>query len=95
MHPSINNRMELLRRLSADPAAADRFERKMRITRRLIVSLLVLGVAAFGAAMFLPEPPSSAAPATQPTTEPESQSPSYVQLMPGMTTMVGRSVLAG
>jgi Zn-dependent protease with chaperone function len=43
MHPSINNRIGLLRTLAVDPAAVDRFDRRQRRTRLLIAGLFVVG----------------------------------------------------
>jgi hypothetical protein len=45
MHPSVDDRVALLRTLTADPAAEERFNRSMRRTRMVIVGLLAGGIA--------------------------------------------------
>ena len=45
MHPSIEDRVELLRRMAVSPECEKQFERSMRRTRLLIVALVAAGVA--------------------------------------------------
>ena len=63
MHPSPNQRAQLLRELATNPAAVKRFDRWMRNTRLLIVGVALLGIASSAVAFYLPPQDS---PATQP-----------------------------
>ncbi len=56
MHPSMNNRVSLLRRLAANTEAAAEFNRRMLTTRLIIALLLVSGAASLYWASKLPEP---------------------------------------
>ena len=44
MHPSVNHRVRLLRRLATDPVAVEEFQRRMVMTRILIGVVVVLGI---------------------------------------------------
>jgi hypothetical protein len=76
MHPSINDRVALLRALTADPAEEEKFNRSMRKTRLVIVCLLAAGIATAAIAAIVGEKPhptpataaSSTAPAPAPAT---------------------------
>jgi Zn-dependent protease with chaperone function len=52
-HPSINNRVALVRQLAADPTAEARFNRSMRRLRWLIVALAAAAATSFAAALIL------------------------------------------
>jgi STE24 endopeptidase len=53
MHPSVNDRIALLRALAAKPEAVTRFERQMRWTRVAVALLLIVGLGTGTAATFL------------------------------------------
>ncbi len=59
MHPSINNRVSLLRKLATNADAALAFNRRMLTTRLIITLLLVSGIASLYIANKLPSPPKS------------------------------------
>jgi hypothetical protein len=44
MHPSVNDRIALLRALAAKPEAVTRFDRQMRWTRVAVALLLIVGL---------------------------------------------------
>jgi hypothetical protein len=46
MHPSVNDRIALLRRLASDPLAVKRFDRSMRRIRLAIAAMLAAGIGA-------------------------------------------------
>ncbi len=55
MHPSVNNRMALLRNLAMNPGAVAAFQRRMVTTRILILLIVVVGAAALVVAGNLPQ----------------------------------------
>jgi Zn-dependent protease with chaperone function len=81
MHPSPDDRVALLRTLTTDPAAEEKFNRSMQRTRLVIVLLLVAGIAVAAVAAVVGEkpvkPPAASQPATQvgPATTPAATSP--------------------
>lgn len=84
MHPSINDRVALLRALTADPAEEEKFNRSMRKTRLVIVGLLAAGIATAAIAAIVGEKapqrpathPATAASPTAPATRPATTSAS-------------------
>jgi len=59
MHPSINNRVALLRKLAIDPGAAAAFRRRMVTTRLIIAVVIALGAAAWYVAAHLERRPGT------------------------------------